>query len=222
MRAPCWGASLSMLGLVVLSAMLVAGALPDGTYELEPGELSWWDVCENGGPAVQALPVEPGEPFTIVADRTWSPCVDEDSGEPYAEEARWVGWDHWLLTVDGITIDREGFLVPCPEQPVQETQAITRWSFPEGLDEGTYDVELIDTAGGGVPTEEFVESCTLAVGGSEAPDAGTDGVEPVDVLPPDLIDTGAGGAADPGPPVLVALLVLGVTVGALALIRDTR
>jgi hypothetical protein len=222
MRAPCWRASLTVLGLVVLSATLVAGVLPDGTYELEPGELSWWDVCENGGPAVQALPVEPGEPFTIVADRSWSPCVDQGSGEPIPEDDRVVMWDHWNLTVDGLTIDREGFLIPCPEQPVQETQAITRWSFPEGLDEGTYDVELISTAGGGALTEEFVESCTLAVVGSDAPDGGTDGAEPVDVLRPDLIDTGAGGAADPGPPILVAVLALGVTVGALVLIWDTR
>lgn len=116
----------------------------------------------------------------------------------------------------------EGFLILCPEEPVQETQAITRWPFPEGLAEGIYDVELVNTGGGGALTEEFVESGTLAVGGSDAPDDGTDGAEPVDVLPPDLIDTGAGGAADPGPPVFVTVLALGVTLGALMLVRDTR
>jgi hypothetical protein len=215
----------AVLGLAALLAVLVAAVLPDGTYELEPGELSWWEVYDLHGEAVQVLPVDPGEPFTIVVERTWVPCFGPDDGEPLPEAWRAERWDHWSLSVDGVPIDGEGFLIPCPGEPVQETQAVVRWAFPKGLAGGTYRFELLDETVGG-RGDDALDACTFLVtwdrGDADGGD-GADGSAPIVVPRPDRVETGAGGTADGGVPTSVLLLLGGgVAVGARTRIRGAR
>jgi hypothetical protein len=217
--------SLLFVGLAALLSMLVAAVDADNQYVLEPGELHWNDLQDGG-----LLPVQPDEPFAIVLDVSWVPCVDPETLDPVPEAERADPWPYpYELSLDTVLMAREDLLIPCtvavvldPQMQESSTQAVMRWRFRDGLAEGTYVLELFDGSPEG-RNDQTWQRKTVVVGSEQTDGAnGADGEEPVVVPRPERVETGAGGTADGG--LFASLLLLlgtGVMIGRVTYPRRT-